>query len=73
MDVEQKVSEWKPSELREDLKARGITLRRLALAAGEHPSNLSDALLGIPVGPMRRARITAAARRLLDDSDDEES
>ena len=57
--------EWKPRELREQLKARGITIRRLAIEAGEHTSNLSDALAGVPVGPLRRARIEAAARRLL--------
>jgi lambda repressor-like predicted transcriptional regulator len=69
VDVEQKATEWQPQELRAELKARGITLRRLAIEAGEYHSNLSEALAGGRVGPTRRARIEAAARRLLGEAD----
>jgi lambda repressor-like predicted transcriptional regulator len=66
VDVEQKATtDWQPQALRQELKARGVSIRRLAIGAGEWPNNLYDALAGLPVGPVRRARITAAARRLL--------
>jgi lambda repressor-like predicted transcriptional regulator len=60
----QKATEWKPQALRKQLRARGISVRRLAAEAGEYPSNLYDVLAGVPVGPVRRARIAKAAQRL---------
>jgi hypothetical protein len=50
------------------LSARGVSVLRLAVEAGEHPSNLYVTLAGCPVGPVRRARIAEAARRLLSEA-----
>jgi hypothetical protein len=54
----------KPAELRKKMQERHVTVRALAVAAQDHPSNLSATLAGAPTGPVRTARILAAARRL---------
>lgn len=52
------------TKLREQLRAKGVPVARLAYAAGVYPNDMYRILAGSSVGPTRRARITEAARTL---------
>jgi predicted transcriptional regulator len=52
------------AELRERLAEHRVTLRVFAKAAGIPASHMSDIVRGMPIGPVRRARIERAIAEL---------
>jgi hypothetical protein len=62
------------AELRERMREQKVTVLRLSSKAQMYPSDMYRIFAGGPVGPVRRARLTEAARELglYDDTDDTE-
>lgn len=57
-------TELEMTELRERMRTKGVTVMRLSVAAQLYPNEAYRIFAGGRIGPVRRARITEAARQL---------